>query len=188
MVPTTAPTPGWHDRDVRPHHAARVDFETVDAGLFRHLLRRHAATVVVVTVPGGQPAGLTATSFTSVSMKPPLVSFAVSRTASTWAAVIAADTAAVHVLTNTQEDAARTFAAHDVDRFAEYTAWRPGGGGLPLLDGVLARIVCRIVRRIPAGDHTIILAAPVSGEVHVDETTRPLVYHAGRYTTLDPSR
>jgi len=181
MVPT-------HDRDVRPQPAAHVGFETVDAGLFRQLLRRHAAAVVVVTVSGRQPAGLTATSFTSVSMEPPLVSFAVSRAASTWAAVIAADTAAVHVLTNAQEDAARTFAAHGVDRFAKYTAWHPGADGLPLLDGVLARLVCRVVRRVPAGDHTIILAAPVSGEVHADETTRPLVYHAGRYTTLDQSR
>jgi len=152
--------------------------------VFRRLLRRHAAGVVVVTAAGDPPAGFTATSFTSVSLEPPLVSFALARTASTWRTVKTAPTVAVHVLHSDQEELARTFATSGIDRFAAHR-WRPGPDGVPLLEGVLARLVCRVHRRIPAGDHTIVLATPLFGEYDPDEHAPPLVYHAGRYLTPD---
>jgi flavin reductase (DIM6/NTAB) family NADH-FMN oxidoreductase RutF len=158
----------------------------VDADLFRALLRRHAAAVVVVTAPGTPPAGFTATSFTSVSLDPPLVSFCLAHTASSWPAVSAAGTVAVHVLGQDQEQVARTFATSGIDRFAAHGAWRAGPDGVPLLDGVLARLVCRVVQRVRAGDHSIVLATPESGHHHVDESATPLVYHAGRYARLGP--
>jgi flavin reductase (DIM6/NTAB) family NADH-FMN oxidoreductase RutF len=156
----------------------------VEPALFRSLLRRHAAAVVVVTAPGEPPAGFTATSFTSVSIDPPLVSFCLASTASTWPAVARADVVAVHVLAHGQEGVARTFAASGIDRFAAHGAWRPGPGGVPLLDGVLARMVCRVTQRVPAGDHTIVLASPQTGHHHLDESATPLVYHAGEYAHL----
>jgi flavin reductase (DIM6/NTAB) family NADH-FMN oxidoreductase RutF len=158
----------------------------VDADLFRALLRRHAAAVVVVTAPGTPPAGFTATSFTSVSLDPPLVSFCLAHTASSWPAVAVAETVAVHVLGQDQEKVARTFATSGIDRFAAHGAWEPGPDGVPLLNGVLARMVCRVVQRVRAGDHEIVLAAPETGHHHVDESATPLVYHAGRYAQLDP--
>jgi flavin reductase (DIM6/NTAB) family NADH-FMN oxidoreductase RutF len=133
---------------------------TVDADLLRALLRRHAAAVVVITAPGPPPAGFTATSFTSVSLDPPLVSFCLARSASAWTAIQLAEVIAVHVLTEEQEQVARTFATRGIDRFAAHGAWRPGPGGVPLLDGVLATIVCRVYQRVEAGDHTIMLATP----------------------------
>jgi len=153
----------------------------VDADLFRALLRRHAAAVVVITAPGSPPVGFTATSFTSVSLDPPLVSFCLAHSASAWPAVRNADVIAVHVLTQEQEQVARTFATHGIDRFAAYGAWRVGPDGVPLLDGVLARMVCRVAQRVEAGDHTIVLAAPEIGEHHADASVAPLVYHDGRY-------
>jgi flavin reductase (DIM6/NTAB) family NADH-FMN oxidoreductase RutF len=158
----------------------------VDADLFRALLRRHAAAVVVVTAPGTPPAGFTATSFTSVSLDPPLVSFCLAHTASTWPVIAVADTVAVHVLGQDQEHVARTFATSGIDRFAAHGAWHRGPGGVPLLDGVLARMVCRVEQRVQAGDHSIVLATPETGHHHVDEAATPLVYHAGRYAQLDP--
>ncbi|MBB2942661.1 flavin reductase (DIM6/NTAB) family NADH-FMN oxidoreductase RutF [Actinoplanes lutulentus] len=160
----------------------------VDADLFRNLLRRHAAAVVVITAPepqpGTQPAGFTATSFTSVSLDPPLVSFCLAHTASAWPAVSNADVVAVHVLTEEQEHVARTFSKRGIDRFAAHGDWEPGPGGVPLLGGVLARLVCRVVRRVEAGDHTIVLASPVAGAVHDDLAATPLVYHDGTYHNL----
>jgi flavin reductase (DIM6/NTAB) family NADH-FMN oxidoreductase RutF len=79
---------------------------------------------------------------------------------------------------------ARTFATRGIDRFAAHGAWRPGPEGVPLLDGVLARIVCRVVRRVEAGDHSIVLASPEIGEHHDDLSATPLVYHDGRYAHL----
>jgi flavin reductase (DIM6/NTAB) family NADH-FMN oxidoreductase RutF len=157
---------------------------TVDVDLFRALLRRHAAAVVVITAPGEPPAGFTATSFTSVSLDPPLVSFCLAHTASAWPAVALAGVVAVHVLSQEQEHVARTFSTRHIDRFAAHGAWRPGPDGVPLLDGVLARIVCRVVQRVEAGDHTIVLAAPETGDHHEDRTVPPLVYHDGHYARL----
>lgn len=158
----------------------------VDADLFRQLLRRHAAAVVVITAPGEPATGFTATSFTSVSLDPPLVCFCLARTASAWPAVEAAGTVAVHVLGQEQQHVARTFATSGIDRLAAHGAWQPGPDGVPLLDGVLARLVCRIVDRVPAGDHTIVLATPLTGEHGLGEDSAPLVYHSGRYAALSP--
>jgi flavin reductase (DIM6/NTAB) family NADH-FMN oxidoreductase RutF len=159
----------------------------VDADLFRALLRRHAAAVVVVTAPGQPPAGFTATSFTSVSLDPPLVSFCLANTASAWPAVANAAVVAVHVLGPQQVQVARTFATRGIDRFAAHGAWSPGPDGVPLLDDVLARLVCRVARRVQAGDHTIVLATPVTGLLHTDDTATPLVYHDGGYVHLGPA-
>jgi flavin reductase (DIM6/NTAB) family NADH-FMN oxidoreductase RutF len=156
----------------------------VDADLFRALLRRHAAAVVVVTAPGEPPAGFTATSFTSVSLEPPLVSFCLAHSASAWPAVQTAELIAVHVLTQQQEQVARTFATRGIDRFAAHGAWRPGPGGVPLLEGVLATLVCRVYQRVEAGDHSIVLATPEIGEHLPDLDVAPLVYHDGRYAAL----
>ncbi|HEY1489368.1 MAG TPA: flavin reductase family protein [Micromonosporaceae bacterium] len=148
--------------------------------LFRAALRRHAAGVVVITAPGDRPAGFTATSFTSVSLDPPLVSFCLNRSASSWPAIERAGHLAVHVLAGHQEQLARTFATSGVDRFAAPTRWRSGPHGVPLLDGVPAVLVCRVVDRVAAGDHAIVLAEPVVAE-HVDHEASPLLYHMGRY-------
>jgi flavin reductase (DIM6/NTAB) family NADH-FMN oxidoreductase RutF len=157
----------------------------VDDQLFRSLLRRQATTVVVVTAPGhpatgGQPAGLTATSFTSVSLEPQLVSFCLSRHASCFPTMARADYLGLHLLAEHQREVARTFASSRVDRFAHPTRWRPGPYQVPLLDEALVWLVCRVVQRVPAGDHEIVLAEPVLGR-HADDGL-PLLYHMGRYT------
>jgi len=182
MEPLTAPRSQILDAGLIPRRE-----DVVDTDLFRALLRRHAAAVVVVTAPGQPPAGFTATSFTSVSLDPPIVSFCLAHTASAWRAVSASDVVAVHVLAEGQQHVARTFSTRGIDRFAAHGSWEPGPGGVPLLDGVLARIVCRVVRRVEAGDHTIVLAAPLAGWHHEDSTVTPLVYHDGHYAQLRPA-
>jgi flavin reductase (DIM6/NTAB) family NADH-FMN oxidoreductase RutF len=149
------------------------------AAAMRRLLRRQAATVTVVTAAGeGRPVGFTATSFTSVSLRPPVVSFCLHRGSSSWPSVRVAEHVGVHLLASGQADLARTFATSGIDRFAG-VGWRSGPHGVPLLDDTLAWLLCRVVQRVPAGGHTIVLAEPVAGE-HVDGA--PLLYHDGRYT------
>jgi len=157
---------------------------SIEPTVFRTLLRRHAAGVVVVTAAGNPPAGLTATSFTSVSVCPPLVSFCVARGASTWRTVTRAKTVAVHFLAVGQEHLARTFATSGIDRFAECGAWHPGPAGVPLLNEALPRLVCHVMRRVEAGDHTSVIAGPHTGYEQTDEAPAPLVYHAGNYGTF----
>jgi flavin reductase (DIM6/NTAB) family NADH-FMN oxidoreductase RutF len=148
----------------------------------RRLLRRHAATVTVITIAThDRPVGFTATSFTSVSLHPPLVSFCVDRSRSSWPAVRAAEHVMVHLLGAGQAELARTFATSGIDRFTAPVSWRPGPYGLPVLDGALAWLLCRVVRRIAAGDHAIVLAEPLLAE-YAEGT--PLLYHNGGYAGL----
>ncbi|WP_327229717.1 flavin reductase family protein [Streptomyces murinus] len=151
--------------------------------LLRSAFRRHAAGVAVITARGAAgPVGFTATSLTSVSAEPPMISFGVGTGASSWPAIAEADHIGVHILGEHQGDLAATFARSGADRFGAPTAWRDGPEGVPVLDDVLAWLVCRIVARVPAGDHRIVLAEVVLG----DPTGggRPLLYHQGRFTAL----
>jgi flavin reductase (DIM6/NTAB) family NADH-FMN oxidoreductase RutF len=149
---------------------------------FRTLLRRHAATVTVVTAPGSPPVGFTATSFTSVSLRPPLVSFCLDRGSSSWPTLAGASHVGVHLLGEGQQEIARTFATSGIDRFATHTDWRLGPHGVPLLTSPVAWLLCRVTERVTAGDHAIVLAEPVDGQ-H-DDSGRPLVYHMGGYGSV----
>lgn len=151
--------------------------------LLRSAFRRHAAGVAVITAQGGGgPVGFTATSLTSVSAEPPLVSFGIGTRSSCWPVVSEADHIGVHVLGEHQEALAGTFARSGADRFAAPTGWREGPEGVPLLDGVLAWLVCRVVTRVPAGDHRVVIAEVVVGDP--SGTGRPLLYHQGRFNGL----
>lgn len=152
----------------------------IQPDLFRTLLRRHAAGVVVITAPGTRPAGFTATSFTSVSLEPPLISFCLNRSASSWPTFSTTTHVGVHMLAAGQEGLARTFAASGVDRFAEPTRWREGPYRVPVLAGAQAVLLCRIVDRVDAGDHSIVLAELIDGEQD-EGAAAPLLYHMGRY-------
>ncbi|MET9503314.1 flavin reductase family protein [Streptomyces sp. NPDC006622] len=151
--------------------------------LLRSVFRRHAAGVAVITAVGeGGPVGFTATSLTSVSAEPPMLSFGIGAGASSWPAVSSADHVGVHILGEHQRELAATFARSGADRFGAPTSWREGPEGVPVLDEVLAWLVCRVVARIPAGDHRIVLAEVVVGDPA--GAGRPLLYHQGRFTAL----
>jgi flavin reductase (DIM6/NTAB) family NADH-FMN oxidoreductase RutF len=162
---------------------ALLDSAPVTPDAFRSLLRRQAAGVTVVTAAGAPPVGFTATSFTSVSLHPPLVSFCLARTSSSWPTVACAEHVAVHLLGQGQRDVARTFATSGIDRFAAYRQWRTGPYGVPLLDGPIAWLLCRVTQRVLAGDHAIVLAEPFAG--HHTDREPPLIYHMGRYAALN---
>ncbi|MEU1177955.1 flavin reductase family protein [Streptomyces sp. NPDC005820] len=151
--------------------------------LLRSVFRRHAAGVAVITAPGATgPVGFTATSLTSVSAEPPMLSFGVGTGASSWPAISRAEHVGVHLLGDHQQELAATFARSGADRFGAPTAWREGPEGVPVLDDVLAWLVCRVVARVPAGDHRIVLAEVILGDPA--GAGRPLLYHQGRFTAL----
>jgi flavin reductase (DIM6/NTAB) family NADH-FMN oxidoreductase RutF len=149
---------------------------------FRHALRCFAAGVTVVTTrdSGGRPSGLTASAFTSVSLDPPLVLVCVDHAAAAHPDFRARGWFAVNVLRREQEALSRRFALSGSDKF-EGIAWRAGAAGLPLIDGALANLECRIVAAHEAGDHTIFI-----GQVEAASTEAggPLVYFHGRYHGL----
>lgn len=160
---------------VSPSHSA------FDADRFRATLRHHPAGVVIVTATAGaRPVGLTATSFTSVSLDPPLVSFYVAESSSTWSSLRVAGTFAVHLLSQEQSDLAARFARRGVDRFAAPTSWRPGPEEVPLLDGVASHLVCRRFDTRLIGDHWLVVGE-VTHTLVLDDPRPPLLYHRGAF-------
>ena len=155
---------------------------TAHPDLLRSVFRRHAAGVAVITAGGVRPAGFTATSLSAVAAEPPLGSFGVSTGSSSWPVIAESGYVGAHILGDHQQELAETFARRGVDRFAEPTRWSHGPHGVPLLDGVLAWLVCRVAARIPAGDHHVVIAEVVAGNAAGEG--RPLLYHQGRYNAL----
>ncbi|GAA0404458.1 MULTISPECIES: flavin reductase family protein [Micromonospora] len=160
------------------------DLEPVDADVaeLRNLLRHQASTVTVVTAPGPPLAGFTATSFSAVSLRPPVVSFCVDTGSSSWPTMAAARHVGVHLLAHDQHQLARTFATSGINRFAAPTRWQPGPEGVPVLADALAWLLCRVIDRVRVGSHAIVLAEPEL--LRSAGTGSPLLYHRGRYTGL----
>ncbi len=149
---------------------------------FRSALSRFAAGVTVVTTRDGdgRPCGLTASAFTSVSLEPPLVLVCVDRAATAHPAFEQHGWFAINVLAKSQESLSRQFAASGGDKFAG-VAFREGCSSLPLIEGALVALECRLVSRHPAGDHTIFVGQVEGVSI---ASGHPLVYFQGRYHHL----
>ncbi len=141
-------------------------------------MRHTAATVTVVTAAGAPPCGFTATSFTSVTLDPPLVSVCANRASSAWPTLAQAAHIGVNILAETQEDAARIFATSGIDRLSAGVRWEPAPHGSPLLVDALASMECAVHRRIDVGEHMLLLATPTQLSWRPGA---PLLYHNGRY-------
>ena len=166
---------------VVPDH---LEERTVDADIFRSVFRRHAAGVVVITADAGHgPAGFTATSLVSVSLLPPLVSFSIATTASSWPTVHKANSLVINFLDAGQHDIAGRFATSGVDRFAEPTRWSRLRTGEPVLDEAPSYLRALVEHRFAVADHHIVVARL---DTHAERREHePLLYHDGRYATTD---
>jgi flavin reductase (DIM6/NTAB) family NADH-FMN oxidoreductase RutF len=158
----------------------------IDPREFRRSLGQFASGVTVVTTRDaeGQPQGLTASSFCSVSLEPPLVLVCIDNRIEARRAVQEAGHFAVSVLAESQESVSRQFATGGPEKF-NGVELLPGTTGAPLVSGALAHIECRLVAAHPAGDHTIFV-----GEVERLSSApgRPLLYHGSAYHRLpDPA-
>jgi flavin reductase (DIM6/NTAB) family NADH-FMN oxidoreductase RutF len=153
--------------------------QALDARGFRDAMGKFATGVSVVSYwRDGQPAGLTANAFTSVSLDPPLVLVSIRNQSRFLAGAAIGDRYAVN------------FLAHDQQAISDHFGGRPDDvapapfqrrHGVPVVEGSLASIVARVVDLHPAGDHTLVI-----GQVeHLDErSAAPLVYFRGRSARL----
>jgi flavin reductase (DIM6/NTAB) family NADH-FMN oxidoreductase RutF len=132
-------------------------------------------------VVDGQPVGMAANSFTTVSLDPPLVSVCVAHSSSTWPTLREAARIGISVLASGQEDVSRQLAAKGVDRFAGLGR-RTTPDGCVLLDGAAAWFDCSIDQQVRAGDHDIVVFAV--HDLDVVEGVAPLVFHASTYRSL----
>ncbi|WP_042381030.1 flavin reductase family protein [Streptacidiphilus melanogenes] len=129
----------------------------------------------------GTPVGLAASSFTSVSLDPPLVSVCVAHTSTTWPLLRDRARLGVSVLGAHQAEACRRLAARGGNRFAGLD-WTATTDGAVLIDGASARFDCSVERLVRAGDHDIVLLRV--HELDADHAIAPLVFHASRFHRL----
>ena len=130
---------------------------------------------VITTQSKGFVAGLVSNSLTSVSLDPPLVSWAVDKRSTSFDIWNTAQSFAVHILSESDRDLARRFAAKGTDKFAEL-AWEPGVLGSPIVAADVPRLECRVWQRVDAGDHVILIGETV--RVQIPEGFRPLTNHS----------
>ncbi|MCV6604957.1 MAG: flavin reductase family protein [Porticoccaceae bacterium] len=141
-----------------------------------------ATGVTVITTRGadGSPVGMTANSFASVSLDPPLVLWSIARQSNCFDSFINASHFAIHVLTSDQQAVSNTFACKENDKFAS-TPWQRDGNGTPLLDHYAARMVCSMSNQHDGGDHVILVGKVEEFDYN---NNAPLIFHSGVYKEI----
>lgn len=155
----------------------------IDDAQFKLAMSHFASGVTVVTTEhDGTLYGMTVASFASLSLRPPLVLVCIEKNVKSHDAIAAAGKFGVNILSSLQAEVSGRFASKQVeDRFAG-VAHRAGAGlGVPLLDGAICSLECRVYAQLPGGDHSIFV-----GEVSSMQTGdgEPLVYYRSGYRAL----
>lgn len=149
---------------------------------FRDVLGRFCSGIVVVTgATDDGPVGLTAQSFSSLSLEPPLILFCPAKTSTSWPRIAATSHFCVNVLGDHQEDVCRTFARTGVDKFAD-VAWTPGVSRSPVLADCIASIDCRISAIHDGGDHLIVIGEVL--DMGLRDAGGPLLYYQSAYARV----
>jgi flavin reductase (DIM6/NTAB) family NADH-FMN oxidoreductase RutF len=140
-------------------------------------------TILTVLDREGSPHGMTASSFTSVSLDPPLILVCVDHRAKILEHLRRTEHVGINVLSEHQRELSDRFARRSQDRF-DGVDWCAGETGVPLIPGVLASFECGLIRLVDAGDHAIVIAEVLRMEYRPG---RPLVYFGSAYHKLDGS-
>jgi flavin reductase (DIM6/NTAB) family NADH-FMN oxidoreductase RutF len=162
-------------------HAVPAD--PVDPRELRKVFGCFATGVTFVTAydASGRPRGMTANSFTSVSLDPPLILVCVSTAAPLWPVLAQTPAFSVNVLAAHQQDISQRFATPAVDKFAGIDWSRPATEGGPILADVAAHLTCRRVREVEVGDHMLLIGAV---QDFARSPSPPLIFHQGAYRAV----
>ncbi len=161
-----------------------MDGMTIDPMQFRRALGNFATGVTIITAQNaqGEKVGVTANSFNSVSLDPPLILWSIDKKSSSFSVFEEATHFAVNILSGSQIDLSNKFSRRNVDKF-EGTSYQLGAGQAPLLDHCSAVFECERHQIIEGGDHWIMIGKVVNFH---DEGRSPLVYHQGAYSGVIP--
>ena len=156
----------------------------MDTKGFRAALGQFATGVTVVTAKAenGDRIGLTANSFNSASLDPPMVLWSLKNDSTNFDVFAAASYFAVNVLAVDQVEVSQRFSRYVEDRFSGLDC-TDGIGGVPVIAGCAATFQCRNVHRYSGGDHAIFVGEVLDFEVN---NRTPLVFHRGDYTVTMP--
>ena len=155
-----------------------------DSRHFRHALSQFATgvTVITMTAADGSMLGITATSFNSVSLQPPLVLWSLGTQASSMPAFTGCSHYVINILAAEQSELANRFASKMTNRF-DGVDLDVSDNGQPILRGSVGWFECTNRNRYPEGDHVIFVGEVVRCEF---VSRAPLVFHAGGYASTKP--
>mgnify|MGYP001579185100 CR=1 FL=1 len=155
----------------------------MDSQELRRVMGHFATGVTVVTTrdKDGNPSGLTVNAFNSLSINPPLVLICIEKAAECYSLFEESGVFAVNLLSEEQEELSRRFATKGIEKFAG-VKWRKCQNDVPLLDGAIGYIECKIINQYDGGDHTIYIGEIVNATAADD---RPLLFFNGRYRRLN---
>jgi 4-hydroxyphenylacetate 3-hydroxylase, reductase component len=156
----------------------------IQSGL-KQAMRVYPQGVTVVTTESGGPKGLTVSSFTSVSLDPPLVLFSIAKGSAMHDVLRNAKSYAINFLADDQKSVSDRFAGRTPakDRF-EGLSFVKGQTGSPVISGARAVIECKPWKVYEGGDHSILIGEVISSKTLASK--RPLVYYSQQYTTTEP--
>jgi 3-hydroxy-9,10-secoandrosta-1,3,5(10)-triene-9,17-dione monooxygenase reductase component len=151
----------------------------LDPKEFRKALGTFTTGVTIITgrSANGTPVGVTANSFNSVSLDPPMVLWSLAKSSRSLPAFEGSDYWAVHILSADQDALSNQFAKSGEDKFNNVDV-TPGAGDVPLLDGCAARLQCKTSFKYEGGDHIIFVGEVVAFD---RSNVPPLVFHGGKY-------
>jgi 3-hydroxy-9,10-secoandrosta-1,3,5(10)-triene-9,17-dione monooxygenase reductase component len=145
---------------------------------FRDVLGHFATGVTVVTaLEEGLPVGFTCQAFASLSLRPPMVVLAPSKSSASWPRIVKAGAFCVNILSDGQEAISMAFAGPRERRF-DAVPWHMGAAGTPVIDGSLAWVECALGTVHDAGDHELVTGTVL--ELGVGEGG-PLIFYRSRY-------
>ena len=140
-----------------------------------------SGVIAIAAEINGIREGLAASTFVPVSLDPPLVSFCVQNTSTTWPKLKNVRALGISVLGESHDDAARTLAAKTGDRFADLETVSNTSGAV-FIQGTSVWLETAIEQLIPAGDHTIVVLRV--SDVRVDADVAPIVFHRSMFRRL----
>jgi flavin reductase (DIM6/NTAB) family NADH-FMN oxidoreductase RutF len=143
-----------------------------------------SGVTAVCAMVGGQPVGMAASSFTSVSLDPPLVSVCVARTSTTWPVLARAERLGVSVLSDAHSQVARALSAKGVDRFADID-WELDEQGAIVVHGSTLWLSCSVYDSFAAGDHDVVLLRIIGLQSYPE--VAPMVFHGSAFRSLAPA-
>jgi flavin reductase (DIM6/NTAB) family NADH-FMN oxidoreductase RutF len=151
--------------------------------LFKQIAGSWLTGVAVVTAVAedGELCGMTMSAVTSLSLDPPQFLVCMDKRAKTLAAIGHSKAFCIHFLSDQQQELSNHFARRGADRFTG-VAHRVGETGVPILEGVIAYLECRLVELHPGGDHSIVIGDAVTGAVPGGQ---PLTYFRGGYRKME---
>jgi 3-hydroxy-9,10-secoandrosta-1,3,5(10)-triene-9,17-dione monooxygenase reductase component len=157
------------------------DVHDIDPRAFRDAVGHYASGITIISgMSGGAPVGFTCQSFYSVSAVPPMISFSVMLTSTSYPPIRETGRFCVNVLAHDQDGVSNQFARSGTDKWAGID-WSPARSGNPVIADTHMWLDCEIEAEHVAGDHYVVIGRVVEMSEPGHHQGAPLLYHKGRY-------